>query len=421
MESLMHTVQSLIAANPFLQGGLVLGVLTSVFYQLKSIPMTVYNKFKTWATYQIYFDDSDAFYDVFSVWFHEKYPHKFRNVELRFQPIQDDSPEEVEPEPGQRRHHQLHKFQYADSNLIFYKNRLLWVRKQRDRLDGARDRRTRHLNSYIVSGLFAKHAISHLADEILSRKKEQAKKSCLTVHTQKSSDWFVERDVHIVKTFDHIFFDGKDNLVKDLDQFSARKDFYRDRGINYKRSYLFYGPGGTGKTTVASAIAKYLGYDLWVINLASMSGDRELQTITTYLGSRSVILIEDIDCVLNQRDATKGKFNFSTLLNFLDGVTAPSDCVFVMTTNKPEQLDAALVRKGRVDFSLLVDLPRITDIEAYMTDFYDQLVILDMAGYRSDIPMAAVQDICLRHENVDEAIAAVASHLIPIGKVKTAA
>lgn len=83
--------------------------------------------------------------------------------------------------------------------------------------------------------------------------------------------------------------------------------------------------------------------------------------------ANSVLLFEDIDCTRGSQsrkepdtsNSKNGKDNtannavtLSGLLNVLDGFHAPSGVLFVMTTNRVEQLDAALLRPGRIDYKL---------------------------------------------------------------------
>lgn len=404
MDYYIDLLRNTLSANPFFQGGLLLAVGTYAFTQLRAWPIAAFKKLKYWATYEVHFDDTSEFYQVFADWFNQKYPHKFRNVEVKLTHIGDDDPGrpamvyDTDDGEGKRRGWQLMKFQFNDSNILFYKRRWLWVRKTRDRLDGARDKYSRHLNSYVISGFFAQSAIDGLCNEILEKKLKEIQTSSLRVGSNTSGGYFTWKDVHIVKGLDHLFFAGKSELVADLELFTSRKDLYKDKGINYKRSYLFYGRGGTGKSSLATAVAKYLDYDLYVINLASINGDIQLQELSANIKRQAVVLFEDIDCVLADREV-KGndRLNFSTVLNFLDGLYSPSDCIFILTTNRPEVLDNALTRKGRIDLSMEIDYPSAADVEAFMSDFYGKPVSLQLEG-KSEICMAEVQDICLKHE-----------------------
>lgn len=363
MESILHYLSDLLASNQFLQGGFVLGALTWAGYKAKAVPTFAMNKIRYYATYTIHFDQGSEFYRVFSEWLNETHPAKFRNVEVKFYGESDNEshePQAANRAPEHRRRFELKKHQYSDANAIRHKGRWLWITKDRARLDTARDIRAMFYNSYTITGFFAKKAIDDLCEQIALRKNAETEENALRVHFN-ANGYFESTFVSVVKSLDHIFFADKPQLLADLKEFTSRKAMYAAKGIKYKRSYLFYGPGGTGKTSLGLAIAKYLDYDLYVINLASIKSDQELQNQAPRIGKRSVILLEDIDCVLHHRDVKSKKVNFSTILNFLDGLYAPSDCIFVLTTNKPEQLDAALTRKGRVDLALHVDYPHVRE------------------------------------------------------------
>jgi len=69
----------------------------------------------------------------------------------------------------------------------------------------------------------------------------------------------------------------------------------------------------------------------------------------------TIVVIEDIDALFGKDRASKNAkspLSFSGLLNALDGVGAASGQIYILTTNLREQLDSALIRKGRVDFQV---------------------------------------------------------------------
>lgn len=407
MEHIVDYLSGLLASNQLFQGGIVLAAISWAFYQLKAWPLLLWQKLKYWASYHVYFDDSNEFYLTFTEWFAETHPQKFRNVEVRFSYNSDGenqsqgiSAPTATPSSRDRDSEGwvLKWFQYNDNNVVFYNNRLLWVKKERTKLEMA-GRDLAFINSYSISGFFARSAINDLCAALLERKRVATKKTSLRVGINTDGGHFEWKDVDVVKSLDHIFFSQKAELVRDLDAFVQKKEFYRQKGINFKRSYLLYGPGGTGKTSLASALAKHLDYALLVVNLASIKDDLVLQRMGTAIGKKSVILLEDVDCLLTKREVKNDNLNFSTVLNFLDGLYAPSDCVFVLTTNKPEVLDDALIRKGRVDLALHIDFPEIAEVEAFMSDFYEADIRLPLAAGRAHSGMAEVQDICLRNSS----------------------
>lgn len=376
--------------NQFLTGGFILGLIGAIFYPLKSLPVTIWNKLKFYLSYTVYLDQNDEIYFTFSEWFREKYPNKFRNIEIRFS--KDNS---YDSRNENKIRWKILKFQYIDSNFIWYKRRLLWIHKNRKELESARDIINRFHNSYKISGLFSKSAIDNLCQELqeFKIKKEGGNSISIFSHNKWSEPQKMKSIV--IKDFKNIFFKNKELYLKDINNFIQSKDFYKEKGINYKRSYLLYGPPGTGKSSLGSATAKYLDYDLYVININALENDNDLIQFVSRIPSESVILFEDIDCFLNNRDIKTDKLNFSTLLNVLDGVYSPSDCIFIMTSNKKEELDTALLRKGRVDLLLHLDYPDVECIKDFINNFYNSNITLPNG--KIEIPMSAIQDICINN------------------------
>ncbi|MBA0770089.1 hypothetical protein Gotri_018763 [Gossypium trilobum] len=88
----------------------------------------------------------------------------------------------------------------------------------------------------------------------------------------------------------------KEFIMKDLDSFVERKEFFENVGRAWKRGYLLYGPPGTGKSSLVAAIANYMRYDVYDLQFQSVRNDSDLRRILTSTTNRSILLIEDIDC-----------------------------------------------------------------------------------------------------------------------------
>ena len=163
----------------------------------------------------------------------------------------------------------------------------------------------------------------------------------------------------------------KEHLVEDVKSFRASKQRYARLGIPYHRGYLLYGPPGTGKTSLVSALAAHFGLSIYVINLTDFS-DRSLMNAVNLVPASSVLLFEDIDCAKSGKaretisvanggtqtqnekaNALANGVTLSGLLKVLDGFYAPTNVLFVMTTNHIEVLDEALLRPGRIDYRLV--------------------------------------------------------------------
>jgi chaperone BCS1 len=158
-----------------------------------------------------------------------------------------------------------------------------------------------------------------------------------------------------------------DDILKDIERFMSRKDEYKSKGIPYRRSYLFYGPPGSGKTSFVKVLAGKLNLNVCILTLGHNLDDDALNRLFTNAPENAIILIEDIDVIFPSREDLKEhlkkandtsslefsrsqkKVTFSGLLNAIDGVASQEGRIVIMTTNYPEHLDPALLRPGRVD------------------------------------------------------------------------
>nr|XP_010933968.2 AAA-ATPase ASD, mitochondrial isoform X1 [Elaeis guineensis] len=198
-----------------------------------------------------------------------------------------------------------------------------------------------------------------------------------------SSNWYGYKSTvwsHVAfehpSSFDTLAMDpGKKlEIVKDLDAFRKGKDYYTKIGKAWKRGYLLYGPPGTGKSSMISAMANFLDYDVYDLELTTVKNNIELRKLFIETKSKSIIVIEDIDCSLDLTGKRKqkskkeedksekkkklppeeeesSKVTLSGLLNFIDGLWSAcgGERLIVFTTNHIEKLDPALIRRGRMD------------------------------------------------------------------------
>ncbi|PHT53557.1 hypothetical protein CQW23_08019 [Capsicum baccatum] len=170
----------------------------------------------------------------------------------------------------------------------------------------------------------------------------------------------------------------KQEIMDDLLLFRESKDFYARIGKAWKRGYLLYGPPGTGKSTMIAAMANLLDYDVYDLELTSVKDNTELRRLLAETSSKSIVVIEDIDCSLDLTGQRKQKqdkspkektavtkkevpckdtkesgsrVTLSGLLNFIDGLwsACSGERIIVFTTNYLDKLDPALTRRGRMD------------------------------------------------------------------------
>ncbi len=179
--------------------------------------------------------------------------------------------------------------------------------------------------------------------------------------------------------------DGIERVIADLDSFIKEEDHYIEMGLPWHHGYLFHGPPGTGKTSLATGLANLFKLDVYYIPLSTISDDSKLMDLINEVSGRQAMLImEDIDIVHatqerssnDDKETTKG-VTLTGLLNALDGISTPHGLIAVLTTNRIDVLDPALIRPGRVDFSLEI---------GYVTDDQVQRICQRFLGEMFDLP-----------------------------------
>lgn len=143
-------------------------------------------------------------------------------------------------------------------------------------------------------------------------------------------------------------------VLADLQKFLNTEPEYARLGIPWHRGYLFHGVPGTGKTTLAKALAQHFEMRIYYLPLGDLKNDTELLNLIGCVQPRSILLIEDVDvfATATKRKGEKSHATLSAILNSLDGVWTPHGLVTILTTNDHKALDPALMRPGRVDQSI---------------------------------------------------------------------
>ena len=138
-------------------------------------------------------------------------------------------------------------------------------------------------------------------------------------------------------------------------------------GLRPKKGLLLYGPPGCSKTMTAKAAATESGLNFLTVRgpeLMSMyvgESERAIREIFSKARavSPSIIFFDEIDAIGATGDNGQhgGVHTVTTLLTELDGFQELNDVFVLAATNKPERLDPALIRAGRLDTTLYVGLP----------------------------------------------------------------
>jgi len=147
-------------------------------------------------------------------------------------------------------------------------------------------------------------------------------------------------------------------------------ELYHQTRAQAPRGILLWGPPGTGKTLLAKAVASQAKANFIAVSgselLSRWVGASEQAVRELFVKARQVapcvIFIDEIDTVAPARgshvgDSGVGDRVVGQLLAELDGITDATNIILIRATNRPESLDPALLRSGRLDLQLKVNLP----------------------------------------------------------------
>lgn len=378
MNNIIESIWSQLEKNDIIAGGAVLGALAYLLSYLRSVPFVLAKWSRFLFVTHIDIPDRTNSFAWISAWLSN---HSYIKASKRITVEVKDGKTIVTPAPGK--------------HLIWWNRRpIIFNRIRREGTGSEAARAFRELWSITIIGK------RNLINDFITECKdvyEQDKKDFIKVTEADQGYWGNisnrrKRDLTTVFLAPGL----KELITKDIDDFVQSKDWYYKMGIPWRRGYLLTGPPGNGKSSLITAIASLLNFQIYVINLANIV-DHELTSLLGDIPENSIVLLEDIDCTFVERD-NKKSVSLSTLLNLLDGVNSSEGRIVFMTSNRPEKLDKALIRPGRIDLIISLDNAQENQIiELYNKFFpgYDSSEFLDLLKDHS-LSMSSIQGYLLR-------------------------
>jgi len=160
---------------------------------------------------------------------------------------------------------------------------------------------------------------------------------------------------------------------------------YKNFGAKMPKGVLLVGPPGVGKTMIAKAVAGEADVPFYYQSGASFvqiyvgMGAKRVRELFVQAkrNAPSIIFIDEIDAVGRARGANRNDEREATLnqlLTEMDGFEDSSGVVVIAATNKIEVLDSALLRSGRFDRRIFVDLPNISERKAILDKYFEKMI-----------------------------------------------
>ena len=223
--------------------------------------------------------------------------------------------------------------------------------------------------------------------------------------------------------FENSYFPDKENIMNQINFFLNNKHWYKEKGIPYNFGIILYGEPGCGKTRFIKMLLNHTGFNGLDIKL---NNDFDFNSLKYIMHNedidgvdedyhipqnKRIIIFEDIDSMCDKlkarelekednnssendddkdkllellaenvgkkvskkrkKETSKSNNNLSFFLNLIDGLNECSGRIIVMTTNRIEYLDPAIIRPGRIDLKIHCHRYSTFDVQQIIKKFWD--------------------------------------------------
>ena len=195
--------------------------------------------------------------------------------------------------------------------------------------------------------------------------------------------------------------EAKENLTE-IVEYLHDPDKYKEIGASMPKGILLVGPPGTGKTMLAKAVAGEANVPFF-----SMSGSEFVEMFVGMGASKvrdlfkqakekapCIVFIDEIDAIGKKRDGQVGgnderEQTLNQLLTEMDGFEGNTGVIILAATNRPESLDPALLRPGRFDRRVPVELPDLKGREEILKVHARKIKVADNVDFNKIARMAS--------------------------------
>ncbi|MCK5017004.1 MAG: AAA family ATPase [Candidatus Peribacteraceae bacterium] len=392
-------------SNPVIAGVVGLWGLSVATFVLKQVPTIIMNTIERQLTVTVSIHNADTAFYYCDYWcYQQKFTNTFRSLRVVGTNWGDKTIGETSVTAGYGTH------------WFFYKWRLIKYNRVREEATGTQQ--NKETITFTTFGR-SQSTIRLLLADIES---SYVKNEVLKIYEWETDRWQFageapKRPWNSITTNDGIKEEILGQLTKFLDE--DEQAWKLENGIHNKITIQLEGPPGTGKTSIVRAIASKLSRNIHVLSLSSIS-DNGLKKALSSAGKNSIILIEDIDSssATKSREKSKNKsdgnapitlledwsmITIQGILNALDGISSSNGRIIFTTTNHPEKIDPAILRKGRINYRFIIDYMNNDSINSYLKKFFPNVHLkLKSNKYVDKLTTATLEGHLLDYrENID--------------------
>lgn len=343
-------INEVVGGNEFAAGMVIAGVLGTMTYVFRSVPMKIFEFLKRHTTTELALNSTDTSFHLMMKFF------------------------EISGLSSRARSIRINNGAYGDGDMIkglgygsqwfWYKGNPLFITVRKE------DSTSQNVKEFVTIKRLGR---SHKLFDDLMTDVKKSKDSRMTSYYQYSygKDHLVDQPKQKINNV-ILRRETRDEIVNVIDNFVQKEEWYKKNNIPYQLGVLLYGPPGTGKTTLIRAIAGYLDKDVVLVTSAENLANAALSV------NDSIIVVDEVDTfgLAKRKDSVfdshggipvlrttimeektpadsfsedMKKVGLSKVLTSLDGVVSNHGRIVIMCTNHMETLDTAMIRPGRID------------------------------------------------------------------------
>lgn len=374
-------------------GSMITSAIVAVLYSLKQAPIQIWDIIKRSITIKLEIHSDQPEYRSFIFWAKQFNSQNLRsyllNSKYRMNEYNEDETT-IHLNPG------------TGSHFVWYKKRILLIKKQIETKNTSGVIEVISITTLGIKPTFIIEILNEVTDIALQNDK-------LKVYNIEDNDYW-QILYKNKKYVDSFVYDKKYEVLNIIKDFYNKYDWYIKKGIPYKKGLLLSGPPGTGKSTFVSILASELNLNIYYCNL---SDKRIVNDLIKHIGKirpKSIVLLEDIDCLFltKDRETNNNNESLSTLLNVLDGVNSSDGVIYILTTNYIDKIDKALIRPGRIDIHIEMSNFEYHQIKELFNIFYDPLYFEMFYHYfkyiliNGKVSPACLQNLFLHYEDIND-------------------